>query len=302
MTTVGVSVHDSLLVGDPAVRRSLLDRVADAGLDHVTVGDHVDFHGGTGFDGLVAATAVLATHDTLPVQVGIYQLPLRHPVLVARQLASIGEFAPGRLLLGVGVGGEDRREVRNCGVDPATRGRRADESLALLRRLAGGEPVDHEGEFFTTDRASIRPAPTPPVPLVIGGGGEPAVRRTARYGDGWWGLFCSARRYATTREQIRQAQVPDRPVPSWFGLTVWCGLDESPGAAADLLHARMEALYRLPPERFGRITVAGPPEHVAAWLRQYVEAGAEHLTLVPAANSAPEGIALAGRVRDLLSS
>lgn len=126
MTTVGVSVHDSLLVADPVVRRLLLDRVLDAGLDHVTVGDHVDFHGGTGFDGLIAATAVLATDDILPVQVGVYQLPLRHPVLVARQLATISEFAPGRLVLGVGVGGEDRREVRNCGVDPATRGRRVD--------------------------------------------------------------------------------------------------------------------------------------------------------------------------------
>lgn len=300
MTTVGVSVHDSLLVADPAVRRSVLARVAGAGLDHVTVGDHIDFHGGTGFDGLVAATAVLATHDTLPVHVGVYQLPLRHPVPVARQLATISEFAPGRLLLGVGVGGEDRREVSNCGVDPGTRGRRADESLALLRRLAGGEPVDHDGEFFSTAGATIRPAPSPRVPLVIGGGGDVAVRRAARHGDGWWGLFCSARRYATTREQVVQATAAlDRPEPAWFGLTVWCGLDEDPGTARDLLRTRMEALYRLPPERFERVTAAGTPADVAGWLRQYVEAGAEHLTLVAAARTAGEGIDLAGEVKHL---
>ena len=64
----------------------------------------------------------------------MYLLPLRHPVLVARQLADIERLAPGRLVLGVGVGGEDRHEVAICGVDPATRGARMDECLAVLRR------------------------------------------------------------------------------------------------------------------------------------------------------------------------
>jgi alkanesulfonate monooxygenase SsuD/methylene tetrahydromethanopterin reductase-like flavin-dependent oxidoreductase (luciferase family) len=62
-------------------------------------------------------------------------LPLRHPVLVARRLADIGRIPPGRLIFGVGIGGEDRREVSNCGVDPATRGRRMNECPAIVRRL-----------------------------------------------------------------------------------------------------------------------------------------------------------------------
>jgi alkanesulfonate monooxygenase SsuD/methylene tetrahydromethanopterin reductase-like flavin-dependent oxidoreductase (luciferase family) len=146
---VGVSVHDSLMQADPDARRTLLDGVEGAGLDHVTLGDHVSFHGGNGFDGLVSATAVLATNDRLRVLLGVYQLALRHPLVVARQLASLAQIAPGRLTLGVGVGGEDRTEVSNCGVDPSTRGRRVDESLGLLRQLATGEAVDHVGEFFT---------------------------------------------------------------------------------------------------------------------------------------------------------
>ena len=60
---MGVSVHDSLMKADPEARRALLAGVTEAGLDHVTLGDHVSFHGGTGFDGLVSATAVLATPD-----------------------------------------------------------------------------------------------------------------------------------------------------------------------------------------------------------------------------------------------
>ena len=93
---VGISVHDSLMVADPVRRRSLLSRIEQAGLDYVCVGDHVSFHDGTGFDGLTAATAALC-EGRLPVLVGVYLLALRHPMLTARQLASIsrGPRRPG---------------------------------------------------------------------------------------------------------------------------------------------------------------------------------------------------------------
>jgi alkanesulfonate monooxygenase SsuD/methylene tetrahydromethanopterin reductase-like flavin-dependent oxidoreductase (luciferase family) len=117
MTKVGISVHDSLMVADPARRRALLSLIEQVGLDYVCVGDHVSFHDGTGFDGLTAATAALCGGG-LPVLVGVYLLALRHPMLTARQLASISQLAPGRLTLGVGVAGEDRSEVANSGGRP----------------------------------------------------------------------------------------------------------------------------------------------------------------------------------------
>jgi len=80
---VGISVHDSLMVGDRARRQALLNMVEVAGLDYVCVGDHVSFHDGTGFDGLTAATAALSGSDRLPVLVGVYLLALRHPLLTA---------------------------------------------------------------------------------------------------------------------------------------------------------------------------------------------------------------------------
>jgi alkanesulfonate monooxygenase SsuD/methylene tetrahydromethanopterin reductase-like flavin-dependent oxidoreductase (luciferase family) len=201
-------------------------------MDHVCVAGHISFHGGTGFDGLISATSVLSSHDELSVIVGVYQPGLQHPMLAARQLASISQIAPGRLVLGVGVGGEDRSEVSNSGVDPATRGRRLDESLKLMRVLATGEPVDHDGEFFKLEAASILPAPSPRVPIVIGGKGDVAVRRTAEYGDGWLGIFCSARRFAQTRHEIAEAaKARGRDVPRWYGVNVWCGLDPDEGRA-----------------------------------------------------------------------
>ncbi|MFI6093640.1 LLM class flavin-dependent oxidoreductase [Streptomyces sp. NPDC051218] len=300
MTRVGISIHDSLFVADPARRRGLLDLAVQAGLDHFCVADHVSFHDGTGFDGLTAAGAALCSQDALPLLVGIYLLGLRHPMLAARQLASLSQLAPGRLVLGVGVGGEDRREISNSGVDPATRGRRLDETLLLMRRLATGEVIDHKGEFFTLEQASIRPAPEPPVPLVIGGRGEAAIRRTARYGDGWLGIFCTARRFAQTREAIAEAAAAHgRAIPGWYGLNVWCGLDREAARARELLDQRLRALYCLPYEKFQHVAPVGTPAQVAEWLAPFV-GQAEHITLVPASSSPEAGIEHAAQVREHL--
>jgi hypothetical protein len=101
--------------------RAFLARAAEAGIDHACCGDHVSF-AGTGFDGLVQAAALSLLHPALPVYSSVHLLPLRHPVMVARQLADFSRIAPGRLIFGVGVGAEDRGEVSICGVDPASRG------------------------------------------------------------------------------------------------------------------------------------------------------------------------------------
>ncbi|MGH3432533.1 MAG: LLM class flavin-dependent oxidoreductase [Thermocrispum sp.] len=299
---VGVDVHESVLVLGPDERRALLRRIEDAGLDHVAVGDHVGFHGGTGFDGMVSATAAATSSDRLSVLLSVYQLALRHPMTVSRQLASLAQLAPGRVVFGVGAGGEDRSEVSNCGVDPSTRGRRLDESLTVLRQLATGEPVDHAGEFFELKDARILPAPQPRVPVVIGGASPAAVRRTARFGDGWLGIFCSARRFAATVEAIRaESDRIGRPAPQWLGLNVWCGLDPDASAARDLLAPRMGALYNLPFAKFERIAPAGTPADVAAWLAPFVEAGARHLTLITAASSPEAGVDLAAEVKQRLT-
>ena len=143
-----------LLNQGPDTATEYLARVGEAGIDYVCCGDHVSFFG-LGFDGLVQATALAMLHPALPVHVGVYLLPLRHPVLVARQLADFAGLAPGRLVLGVGVGGEDRHEVSVCGVDPATRGSRMNECLAIVRQLLDGSAVSFHGTFFDLDEAVI---------------------------------------------------------------------------------------------------------------------------------------------------
>jgi alkanesulfonate monooxygenase SsuD/methylene tetrahydromethanopterin reductase-like flavin-dependent oxidoreductase (luciferase family) len=299
--SVGTSVHDQILTVAPAQRRALLGRIADAGIDHVVVADHVSFHGGTGFDGMVGAATALATEDRIDVLIGVYQLALRHPMTVARALASLNEMAPGRLTLGVGVGGEDRSEVTNCGVDASSRGRRIDESLGLLRRLASGEAVDHAGEFFTVEAGAVLPAQKPEIPILIGGKSDATLRRTVAHGDGWLAMFVSARKFAEFVDAIAAAAAEAaRPVPDRHGLEIWCGLADDPAVARECVAEKMQALYKLPFEKFERLCPAGTPAQVADFLRPYVQAGARSLTLVPCSPSWEAGVDAVAEVRSLL--
>src|SRR6476661_842701 len=121
MGTTRVAYLSGRLGGVPAAElRRAVASAEDAGLDGLGVGDHVSFYVGAGADGLVGATCILAASERLAAVVGVYLLPLRHPVPVARQVADIATLAPGRLVLGVGIGGEDPHEIEVCGVDPKT--------------------------------------------------------------------------------------------------------------------------------------------------------------------------------------
>jgi alkanesulfonate monooxygenase SsuD/methylene tetrahydromethanopterin reductase-like flavin-dependent oxidoreductase (luciferase family) len=152
---IGMFAPFGLLEQGPEAARAFLAPVEKEGIDHVCCSDQVSFIAGLGFDGLVQATALAMLHPTLPVHTRVYLLPLRHPVPVARQLADIGRIILGRLIFGVGIGGEDRREVAICGADRATRGLRMDECLAVVRQLLTGKAVTFHGRFFDLDETVI---------------------------------------------------------------------------------------------------------------------------------------------------
>ena len=263
-------------------RRQLVDEAVAAGIGHLAVGDHVSFIVGAGWDGLVQASALLAHQPRLAVHVAAYLLPLRHPVPVARSISSIAQLAPGRLRLGVGIGGEDRHEIEICGVDPGTRGRRTDEMLQIIRALLDGEQVSHSGAHFELENALISPRPDPPVPILVAGRSTAALDRAARLGDGWLGIWVSPERFgdatahiAEVAEQAGRAEVPDR-----HELNVWCGFGADAEDARRRLAPVMETVYATPFERFARYSPHGAPAQVAEALLGYAEHGCRSFNLI----------------------
>jgi alkanesulfonate monooxygenase SsuD/methylene tetrahydromethanopterin reductase-like flavin-dependent oxidoreductase (luciferase family) len=284
--------------------RAFLSQAEREGIDHVCCGDHVSFFIGAGFDGLLQATALTMLHPTLPVSTGVYLLPLRHPVLVARQLADIGQIAPGRLTFGVGVGGEDRHEVSSCGIDPATRGLRMNECLAIVRELLTGKPVTYHGSFFDLDEVIIAPAPAEAIPIIVGGRSDAAIRRAGRFGDGWLGIWNSPGRFAAAVElaaaEAARAGRPDPP--RQHAMQVWCGLADSKEAARACLAPAMEAFYQLPFERFEKYCPYGTADDVAEFLAPYVAAGCTAFNLIPQSPHDERAIAGVAAVKRLLAS
>jgi alkanesulfonate monooxygenase SsuD/methylene tetrahydromethanopterin reductase-like flavin-dependent oxidoreductase (luciferase family) len=280
-----------------------LRSIAEAELDHVMVGDHISFRGGRGTDGLIAAAVYAALEPRLTTYLSVYLLPLRHPVPVARQLATLATYAPGRIVFGVGVGGEDRHEVEICGVDPATRGRRMDESLAVLRGLLSGEPFSFQGQHITLDAAQIVPAPRVPIPFIVGGRSDAAIRRAGRLAEGWLGIWCSTRRFAAavTMAAEEAAQAGRGEVTWQHGMQVWCGIGATREAAHEQVSMAMERMYRLPFASFERYVPYGTAADIAEALQAYVEIGCRSFNLVPCAADPAEAIAAASEIRRILN-
>ncbi len=298
---VGVTPALDLWSRPWAERKAAIDLVADAGIDHVFFADHVSFRAGYGHDGMVLAAGIANLHPTIGMYIGVYLLPLRHPVPVARQLANLAEMAPGRISFGVGVGGDDRHEVEVCGVDPATRGRRTDESLEIVTRLLDGEAVDYEGEFFAMSQATIVPTPDPRIPIYVGGRADAALDRAGRHADGWLGIWSTVDRYSAAVTRFdRAAAEAGREVQADHGIQIWVGVDPDPQEARRRVASAMEGFYRVPYEKFERYSPFGPPAAIADYLAPYLEAGCRHFNLTPCARSPEAGIEAVAEVAERL--
>ena len=265
--------------------------VEAAGIDGVFVGDHVTFYG-SGSDALIKLAPIAAATTRLELQTCVYLLALRHPTPVALQAAMVDQLAHGRLVLGVGIGGEDANEWWACGVDPRTRARRTDEGLQVLRSLWTQEETTFHGRYFALERVRMRPKPyrAGGVTLQVGGRSDAALRRTARYADGWTGIWVSVRRFIEAGEKIAEFAGEAGRGNDVFprGMQFWMGVDDDRDAARAKVAASMEAFYRLPFERFEKYTPYGTADEVAQFMAPYIEAGCAHVNLVIA--DAPEAV------------
>ena len=192
----------SLAFCDPAQILPLARACDAAGFDAVAVSDHVvqperiDTPYPYTADGTprwqpftswpdpwVTAGYVAAATERLRVVTSIYVLPLRHPVLVAKEVGTAAVLSNGRVALGLGVGWM-REEFEIAGARFERRGARTDEMLEVLRKLWAGGWVEHQGEFYAFPRLEMSPAPGD-VPIYAGGLSEAAFRRAAHRCDGW---------------------------------------------------------------------------------------------------------------------
>lgn len=273
---------------DPGRYRAVAELAEELGYDSIWAGEHLSFHNPILDLGIALATFAAVTRR-IALGAGVVLLPLRHPSFVAKQAASLDYVSGGRLLLGLGVGGEGKGDFVAAGVPVEERGKRADEGIVALRALLRDRPASFAGRFYRFTDVSIEPPPAQPggPPLLVGGRSDAAIRRAARHGDGWLPYMVSPGRYARGLAALEEeARLAGRaPAQRFHGIVLFAHVDDDGERARAEAIAHLSERYGMPFERHHveRLCVVGTPEECLARIDAYRAAGAEHVSFNPAA-------------------
>jgi probable F420-dependent oxidoreductase len=241
----------------------------------------------------VLAVAAGAT-TTLRIVSSIVLVPFYHPLVLARTTATLDAASNGRLTLGVGIGGEYPPEFENAGLKVNQRGRRTDECLEVMTRLWQGEQVDFSGRHFELEGASINPLPTqkPHPPVWVSGRRDAAMRRAARFGNGWVPYFFDPPRYRESVEKIHTfAEEEGRSLDGFqWAFFPYISIYPTEREAAEVAARQLGSQYLYGGEFINivrRYCLLGTPEQCAERLKEYIDAGARHIVF--SVTCPPEG-------------
>jgi probable F420-dependent oxidoreductase len=257
-----------------------------AGFDLVAAGEHLFFHGAVPNAFVTLAAAAGATSRIRLVS-SITLLPLYPAALAAKLAASLDCVSGGRFEIGIGAGGEYPAEFTAVRVDPATRFRRVEEGLRVLRELFTGERVSFDGEFTTLDNVALDPAPVQVggPPIWLGGRKSGAIRRAGRYADVWLPYMVDPARLRESLSGVREAAAAEGRNPEAVSgaLFAWTCVDQDGDWAR---RTGIEVVSKAYAQDFtplaDRYLVLGTPEQVAARFAAFAEAGAERILIQPA--------------------
>jgi probable F420-dependent oxidoreductase len=263
--------------GTPAGLAAAVGRLEDAGVDSLWLPEMVYGPLAEPFIGMAYAAARTAK---LKVGSGLTVLPGRHPVLVAKQLASLAGLAPKRILPVFGLQPARANERPLFGVPPGRRGAVFDEALALVKLLLSRQTVSFAGEFFTVDGAGVGPLPDEPLDIWLGGSAPGALARVGRLGDGWLASLLTPQEARAGRETIqRVAAGAGREVdPEHFGISLVVAPDGVPPEFLASVRGRRPAADP------ATLFAAGWPD-ARRLIERYVAAGLSKFVIRPAAIS-----------------
>jgi len=264
-------------LGSGAAYAEFYRQVEALGLDAVWTEDRI-FHAANMLDPLMLLAGAAATTRRIQLGTAVLVLTLRNAAVLARQVATLHHLSGGRLALGVSLGGRPE-EYAAAGVPMGRRVAVFRESITVLRRLLAGEPVEHHGEFFRLQGATVRPPA--PVPLYVGGNAEGALRRAGELADGWiMGPFGTLRDFAPSWRIVQDAaRAAGRNADALVaGRLVYVAVHDDRDRARDALRGFLHGYYG---SRFDvdQSAIFGPPSEVAARLAEHVQAGITRLML-----------------------
>jgi probable F420-dependent oxidoreductase len=278
---IGVGVQ--LGFHPPAEQLEMARAIEALGYDSLWCGDHISFHGQY-YEALTLLAAYAAVTTRVKLGTGVYLLALRPAALAAKQTATVDQFSGGRLIFGVGVGGENPKEFEVAGVPHRERGARVSEAIDAVRALWRDTPATFRGRFTSFEGVSLDPKPVqrPGPPIWIGGRSDAALARAGRQGDGWISYVVHSSRYAQSLAKIRDAareagRSLDGFTPAHLAF-VTVGRDREAARATwvRILSRRYNQDFGPLAERYG---IFGDPDQVVDQLSAFVDAGCRYFTI-----------------------
>ncbi|MCI2421197.1 LLM class flavin-dependent oxidoreductase [Saccharopolyspora sp. K220] len=288
---IGIFLPDAV---DTEIREAAYHAV-DAELDSIWTGDHLA-NGVPVLDGMLTLATAAAVTECVDIGFAVFLPALRPHVCAAKQIATLQHLTGGdRLHLGIGVG-DHESGWDSVGIDPTTRGRRTDEFLQLLPSLLSGEPA----ALPHGPVVRLAPAVAAP-PLWIGGSSPAALRRAARFGDGWFADLHTPAELRVKAARLRELAAAQGRAAPRLATVIQAGLTERPDPGlAERCAGRLAATFGIPVDAARRYVVAGTPAQVAERLADYAAAGVEKVA-VAVDGDWHRGCDLLGQVRQILN-
>jgi probable F420-dependent oxidoreductase len=233
---------------------------------------------------IVALSVVAGYSERMKFGTSVIALPLRNPVVLAKQIATLDYLSQGRCFPAVGLGQENPAEYEACGVPKSDRARRTDEAIVLMRRLWEEDRVTHDGEFFTCHDVSITPKPVfqPSPPVWIGGHSAAAARRVGRVGDGWLVSRATPENIRSGCEIIFETAAKHNRVIEGDHIGVLLGYYLTDGDEQQAIaKAEPYVTRRRSDAQFIEFSAIGSTQKVVDVIQQYIEAGASKFVVRP---------------------
>jgi probable F420-dependent oxidoreductase len=269
-------------MADAATLFEYIDKAEAWGIDSVWLSDHM-----IGERPEVAImpmmAAIAARTRRLKFGPSVMMLPLRHPIAVAKEIATLDFLSDGRIIMAVGLGADDK-EAEAFRIPLKQRGSMLEEGVEILRQLWSGSQVSHHGQHFSFDNVTITPRPGKKIDIWIGGRSDPALRRVARVADGWFASFVTPEEFAEGVSKIAAYAVACGRANEEIeaGSIVFCHADPDGNKARQDFTAFFAGNRRRPPEQMLARSAVGTPEECREVLQRYVEHGLTKFALWPA--------------------
>jgi probable F420-dependent oxidoreductase len=261
-------------------------QIEGLGFDFLGCGEHVMFHGPVSNTFISLSVAAGAT-KRIKLLSSVVLLPLYPVAIVAKMGAALDVASGGRYNFGVGIGGEFPKEFEACGVPVNQRGARTNEALEVISKLWTEKKVTFHGKFTTLNEVTIDPPPVqkPRPPIWVAGRKEPAMKRTAKYADGWIPYMYTPQMLQESVEKIYASGKEYGRDMSTFtpGLFIFTTVHTNGDEARRMATERLGKQYNQDFSKLvGRYALAGTPEECRKRLQEYINAGAKMVICPPA--------------------